>query len=226
MDLAPAPHPRPLIDLRLMRNRTVLTANFAGIIAGIGMYMLMSMIIRYVETPTSTGYGLGASVVVGSLVLLPLSIASYFSSKLATYLGRWLPPGKILPLGLLGFIVALALFAAHRAQLWEIFVVMGIAGVGMGCSFAVMPRMIVSVVAPEETGSALAMNQVLRHRGLLDRQCPLGHDPHRAHGCVLAVPHEQRLHGRRHRRRRARRTRRNRRGGAPGARHRRRRRLR
>ena len=156
---------RPLIDLRLMRNRTVLTANFAGIIAGIGMYMLMSMIIRFVETPTTTGYGLGTSVLVGSLVLLPLSIASYFSSKLATYLGRWLPPGKILPLGLLGFIVALALFATHRDQLWEIFVVMGIAGVGMGCSFAVMPRMIVSVVAPEETGSALAINQVLRTVG-------------------------------------------------------------
>ena len=148
-----------------MRNRTVLTANFAGIIAGIGMYMLMSMIIRFVETPTSTGYGLGTSVLVGSLVLLPLSVASYFSSKLATYLGRWLTPGKILPLGLLCFIVALALFATHRDQLWEVFVVMGIAGVGMGCSFAVMPRMIVSVVAPEETGSALAMNQVLRTVG-------------------------------------------------------------
>lgn len=156
---------QPLIDLRLMRNRTVLTANFAGVIAGIGMYILMSMIIRFVETPTSTDYGLGASVLVGSLVLLPLSIASYFSSKLATYLGRWLTPGKILPLGLLCFIASLALFAVRRDQLWEIFVVMGIAGVGMGCSFAVMPRMIVSVVAPQETGSALAMNQVLRTVG-------------------------------------------------------------
>ena len=155
----------PLIDLRLMRHRTVLTANLAGILAGVGMYMLMSMIIRYVETPTSTGYGLGTSVLVGSLVLLPLSAASYFSSKLATYLGRWLPPGKILPLGMLGFITSLVLFATHRDHLWEVFVVMGIAGVGMGCSFAVMPRMIVSATSPEETGSALAMNQVLRTVG-------------------------------------------------------------
>lgn len=156
---------KPLMDLRLMRNRTVLTANVAGIVAGIGMYMLMSMIIRYVETPTSTGYGLGTSVFVGSLVLLPLSVVSYFSSKLATYLGRWLAPGQILPLGLLAFITSLALYATERDRLWEIFVVMGIAGLGMGCSFAVMPRMIVSVVAPEETGSALAMNQVLRTVG-------------------------------------------------------------
>ena len=156
---------QPLIDLRLMRNRTVLTANFAGVIAGVGMYILMSMIIRFVETPASTGYGLGASVLVGSLVLLPLSVASYFSSKLATYLGRWLSPGKILPLGLLAFVASLTLFATYRDHLWQVFVVMGIAGVGMGCSFAVMPRMIVSVVAPQETGSALAMNQVLRTVG-------------------------------------------------------------
>lgn len=155
----------PMIDLRLMRNRTVLTANLAGILAGVGMYMLMSMIIRYVETPKSTGYGLGTSVLVGSFVLLPLSIASYFSSRLATYLGRWLTPGKILPLGMLAFIVSLLSFATNRNHLWEVFVVMGIAGVGMGCSFAVMPRMIVSAAAPEETGSALAMNQVLRTVG-------------------------------------------------------------
>lgn len=155
----------PMIDLRLMRNRTVLTANLAGILAGVGMYMLMSMIIRFVETPTSTGYGLGASVLVGSLVLLPLSAASYFSSRLATYLGRWLAPGKILPLGMLAFIVALLLFATNRNHLWEIFVVMGLAGLGMGCSFAVMPRMIVSTASAEETGSALAMNQVLRTVG-------------------------------------------------------------
>lgn len=155
----------PMIDLRLMRNRTVLTANLAGILAGVGMYILMSMIIRYVETPTSTGYGLGASVLVGSFVLLPLSAASYFSSRLATYLGRWLPAGKILPLGMLGFIVSLVMFCTNRNHLWEVFVVMGLAGVGMGCSFAVMPRMIVSAARPEETGSALAMNQVLRTVG-------------------------------------------------------------
>ena len=155
---------RELFSMPLALTETILllTSSFT---AGIGMYMLMSMIIRFVETPTSTGYGLGASVLVGSLVLLPLSAASYFSSRLATYLGRWLPPGKVLPLGLLSFITSLALFATERGHLWEVFVVMGLAGVGMGCSFAVMPRMIVSVVASSETGSALAMNQVLRTVG-------------------------------------------------------------
>jgi hypothetical protein len=44
-------------------------------------------------------------------------------------------------------------------------VIMGISGIGTGCSFAVMPRMIVRAVPAEETSSALASNQVLRTIG-------------------------------------------------------------
>jgi predicted MFS family arabinose efflux permease len=155
----------PLIDLRLLRHRTILTANVTGLVAGIGMYMLMSMIIRYVQTPTTISYGIGASVVVAGLVLLPMSVMSFSSSKLVTYLNRVATPGQILPLGVLVLAVALLMFATSRGSLWEVFVIMGIGGIGMGCSFAVMPRMIVSAIPADETSSALALNQVLRTVG-------------------------------------------------------------
>ena len=157
--------PMPLVDLRMMRHRTVLTANVTGILAGVGMYMLMSMIIRYVQTPGSTGYGLGASVVVAGLVLLPLSAMSFLASKAVTHVTRWVSPNRILPFGALAFAASLILFATSRSHLWEIFVAMGIGGIGIGCSFAVMPRMIVSAVPAEQTSSALALNQVLRTVG-------------------------------------------------------------
>ena len=155
----------PLVDLRQLKSRTVLTADATGVVAGIGMYMLMSMIIRYVQTPTTTSYGLGASVVVAGLVLLPMSVMSFASSKIVTYVSRWVRPDRILPLGALLFALALVIFALRRDHLWEIFVVMGVAGLAIGCSFAVMPRMIVSSVPMEETSSALALNQVLRTIG-------------------------------------------------------------
>jgi MFS family permease len=155
----------PLIDLRLLRHRTVLTANVTGLIAGIGMYMLMSMIIRYVQTPTSVSYGIGASVVVAGLVLLPMSAFSFSSSRLVTYAARWVRAEQVLPLGVLALGAALLMFATARGSLWEVFVIMGIGGVGVGCSFAVMPRMIVSAIPAEETSSALASNQVLRTIG-------------------------------------------------------------
>ena len=155
----------PIVDLRIMRHRAVLTADVTGLLAGVGMYMLMSMVIRYVQTPTSVSYGLGASVVVGGLVLLPMSVGSFLASRFTIYLTRWMRPERILPLGMLIFVIAMGLFAVERSHLWEVFVVMGIAGLAMGCSFAVMPRMIVSAVPAEETSSALALNQVLRTMG-------------------------------------------------------------
>src|SRR3954452_7785488 len=78
----------PLVDLRLVRDRTVLTADLTGLLAGVGMYALISMIIRFVQTPTSAGYGLGASIVVSGLLLLPLSIMSTASSRVAPVLAR------------------------------------------------------------------------------------------------------------------------------------------
>lgn len=155
----------PIVDLRLMRHRSVLTANVSGILAGVGMYALIAMVIRYVQTPSSTSYGLGASVVTGGLVLLPMSVCSYLASQSTTRLTRLVAPERFLPVGMLIFVLALALFAVARSELWEIFVLMGVAGIAMGCSFAVMPRIIVASVAPSETSSALALHQVLRTIG-------------------------------------------------------------
>jgi MFS family permease len=155
----------PLVDLRLMRNRTVLTANVTAIMAGVGVYMLVSMMIRYVQTPTTLAYGIGASVVLSGLALMPLSAASFLASKASTALARWISPTRILPIGVLLFGAGLVMFATARSRLWEIFVIMAVAGAGIGSSFAVMPRMIVGATPPEETASALALNQVLRTVG-------------------------------------------------------------
>ena len=155
----------PLVNLRLMRHRTVLTANVTGVLAGVGMYMLLSMIVRYVQTPKSTGYGLGASVVVAGLALLPMSAASFATSKLVAWLSRWFSAEQLLPIGVVTFVLGLALFATLRSSLWEIFIVMAIVGLSIGASFAVMPRMIMSSTPLSETSSALALNQVLRTVG-------------------------------------------------------------
>ena len=155
----------PLIDLRLIRNKTVLTADVTGLLAGVGMYLLMSLVIRYVQTPTSTGYGFGASVVVAGLVLLPFSIASVTASKVAPLLARRTSADRVLPIGCGIFITATLLFVLARGSLWEMFAVMAVAGLGVGCTFAALPGLIVRSVPAEETGSAMSFNQVLRYIG-------------------------------------------------------------
>ncbi|MFE7311495.1 MFS transporter [Streptomyces sp. NPDC057555] len=155
----------PLVDLRALRNPVVLTADVAGLVAGVGMYLLMSMVIRYVQTPTSTGYGLGASVVVAGLVLLPFSAASLLSNKVVPVIARRTSSALVLPLGCAVSLVSILFFLFARDHLWELLVAMGIAGLGVGCTFAVMPGLIVNAVPAREVGSAVSFNQVVRYVG-------------------------------------------------------------
>ncbi|WP_405365683.1 MFS transporter [Kitasatospora sp. NBC_00039] len=155
----------PLVDLRSLTSPVVLTADVAGLVAGVGMYLLMSLVIRYVQTPTGTGYGLGASVVIAGLVLLPFSAFSLLSGKVVPVLARRTTPALVLPLGCTVSLVSTLFFLFARDHLWELLVVMGIAGLGVGCTFAVMPGLIVNAVPAHEVGSAVSFNQVLRYVG-------------------------------------------------------------
>jgi hypothetical protein len=132
----------PLVDLRLMGHHAVRTANVSGLPAGIAIYMMTSLVVRFVQTPSTTGYGLGASLVVGGLVLLPISPASLVAGKLAGAAARHTSPDRVLASGTLTFAAALLLFATARDHLWETLVAMGLAGLGVGCLFAILPRMI------------------------------------------------------------------------------------
>lgn len=156
---------QPLVDLRLVGNRTVLTADATGLFAGIGMYTLMSMMIRFVQTPPELGYGFGASVLVAGLCLLPFSLMSVTASRVAPLIAHRFSQHAVLPAGCLIVIAAELLFVANRQHMWNIYLVMGIAGLGVGTAFAAMPGLIVRSVPPEETGSAMSFNQVLRYVG-------------------------------------------------------------
>lgn len=155
----------PLVNLRLMRNRAVLTATTTGLFAGLGMYMLLPLVTRYVQAPTSTGYGFGVSVVVAGLVLLPFSIASVSASRLLPVVARRLGRHTVLPLGALFLAGSMVIFLFARSELWESFLVLGVAGLGTGLIFAAIPGLIVRSVPNSETGSALGVNQVIRQIG-------------------------------------------------------------
>jgi MFS family permease len=135
------------------------------VLAGVGMYLLISLVTRLVQTPTSTGYGLGASIAVAGLVLLPFSVASVIANKLTPALIRRSSASLLLPFGSVIVLASMVLFAFARASLLQVIVLMGVAGFGIGCIFAVMPGLIIRSVPPRETGSATSFNQVLRYVG-------------------------------------------------------------
>jgi MFS family permease len=157
--------PSPLVDLRLVRHPSVLTADVTAVLAGVGNYLLISLVTRYVQTPVAVGYGFGATVVIAGLALVPFSVGSVAASRVAPLLARRASPEAVLPVGSLLFVAALALFAMARSELWQVLVTMTLAGLGVGCTFAALPGLVVRGVPPTETGSAMSFNQVLRYVG-------------------------------------------------------------
>lgn len=155
----------PLVDLRLMRERGALTANVVGLLGAIGMYEVISLVTRLVQTPTSAGYGFGSPVVVAGLMLVPFSAASLAASKLGPALARRTSPTFIMAVSGVLMIAAMLMFCFARSSLTEIVVMMAAAGLGIGSTYAVIPGLIVNAVPRSETGSALSFNQVLRYVG-------------------------------------------------------------
>jgi MFS family permease len=156
----------PLIDLRQVRNRSVLTADSAGLLISIAMYLLIPVIVEFVQVPTAEGYGFTASIVISGLVLTPLSAGTFAASRFLVVYERRFGPRTMIPLGSMVFAASAAFFALEHSQLWEAFVTTGIAGLGYGFSNGAMPGFIVRAVPPSETGSATGFYQVIRSIGL------------------------------------------------------------
>lgn len=155
----------PLVALHLLRSRAVLTANLTGLLGGVGMYLLLSLMTRFVQTPRSAGYGFGSSIVVAGLVLLPFSVSSVIGSRLGQVIAGRFGVDLVLPFGCGIFLIAWTVFLLERSVLWEVLVVMALAGLGVGCTFAAMPGLVMRAVPVSETGSAISVNQVLRTVG-------------------------------------------------------------
>jgi MFS family permease len=155
----------PLIELRLLRHPAVLTGDGCALVLGVAMYMYLSSVTEYVQTPSAAGYGFSASVVVAGLCLVPFSLFSVLASRALPRLAALVGQRGVLPLGSLVVAAAGAFFAAFHGALWEAFVMMAILGVGLGSTFAAIPGLVVGAVPERETGSAMGFYQVVRYVG-------------------------------------------------------------
>jgi MFS family permease len=155
----------PLVDVRTLRHPAVAGANIAMFVAGIGIYLLLTLITRYAQTPHSAGYGFGLTTFVAGLVLVPFSVLGFVAGKLTPRVRRRIDA----PLLLAGSAVVVGggfvLFAAARSNLAELFVAMGVLGYGVGSFSAVMPGVILAVTPKSETSSAMSFNYVVRSVG-------------------------------------------------------------
>jgi predicted MFS family arabinose efflux permease len=155
----------PLVELRLLRHPAVLAGDTCAFLLMMAMYMDLSVVTEFVQTPRTEGFGFSASVGVAGLVLIPLAVLLLSGSRMLPTFVRWAGAPTVLAVGCLVAVVGSVFFALFHGALWEAFVMMGILGLGLGITFAAIPGLIVRAVPAAETGSALGFYQVVRWVG-------------------------------------------------------------
>ena len=155
----------PLIDLRVMRLPAVWTTNTAALLFGAGMYAIWSFLPAFVQTPSSAGYGFDASVTTAGLLMLPMLVAMFLSGVLSGRLEPVLGAKTLLTTGAALGALACGFLALWHAEQWQIAVVAGLFGLGIGLAFASMANLIVGSVPADQTGAATGMNANIRTIG-------------------------------------------------------------
>ncbi|HEU5428733.1 MAG TPA: MFS transporter [Actinocrinis sp.] len=155
----------PLVDVRAARHPAVAGANIAMFVGGSGMYLLLTLITRYAQTPRSAGYGFGLTTFVAGLVLIPFSVLGFVAGKLTPRVRERID-GPLLLAGSAAIVGGgFVLFATARSNLAELLAAMGVLGFGVGSFSAAMPGVILAVTPKSETSSAMSFNYVVRSVG-------------------------------------------------------------
>jgi EmrB/QacA subfamily drug resistance transporter len=156
---------QPLIDMRMMRVPAVWTTNLVALLLGVGMYAGFAFLPEFIQTPRSAGYGFGATVTQSGLILLPSSVTMFafglWSGRLTWRFGA----KTVLVTGMVISIGSFAILTLAHGQEWELYLAMGIQGLGYGLAFSAVSALVVAAVPPAQTGVASGMNANIRTIG-------------------------------------------------------------
>ncbi|MBD8608554.1 MFS transporter [Aeromicrobium sp. CFBP 8757] len=152
----------PLIDLDLMRERGVWTANVVAFVAGFGTFASLGFLPQLLQTPLSSGYGFGETISQSGWVLLPSSASAFVMGFVAPRLVRRLTARRVISIGAAANALAFGGIALFHDELWHISSLMVLQGIGIGCIVSSMAGVVLASVPAHQTGVASGMNANIR----------------------------------------------------------------
>lgn len=155
----------PLVDMHMMRRRAVWTNNLVAFMFGMGMYAIIGFLPEFVQTPTSAGYGFGASIVQSGLFLLPLTATMFLAGLLSGRIAATIGSKAAVVVGSSTTTCAYLQLALAHQQKWQIYLASTLLGIGLGLAFSAMSNLIVQAVPPAQTGVTSGMNANIRTIG-------------------------------------------------------------
>ena len=155
----------PLVDMQMMRIRAVWATNLAALLYGFGMFAMFITVPQFAQTPTSAGYGFGASVTQSGLYLAPFALAMVVVAPFTGWLSLRIGSKSVLIIGSLISAASYGVLVIDHSQSWTIYLASGLLGVGLAPAFASMANLIIEAVPADQTGVATGMNTNFRSVG-------------------------------------------------------------
>lgn len=155
----------PLIDMQMMRLRGVWTTNLVALLVGFGMYASVGFLPQLVQAPLSSGYGLGATVSVSGLLMLPTAVANFICGVITAPLVMRFGAKRVVVTGCLLSATGMTVVVNAHSEYEQILLSNALIGFGIGLAFSSLAALIIAAVPPEQTGVAAGMNANIRTIG-------------------------------------------------------------
>ncbi|GGN96404.1 MFS transporter [Actinoplanes lobatus] len=156
---------QPLVDLRTTVRPAVLFTNMASLLIGFAFYANTLSTAQLVQEPESTGYGLGLSVIVSGLCLIPgglaMALLSPVSGRISTHRG----PRFTLMLACVVMAAGYTVRIFTSETLWTIVAGTLFVGAGTALAYSALPSLIMMAVPVHETAAANGINTLMRSIG-------------------------------------------------------------
>ncbi|GAA4854589.1 MFS transporter [Actinomycetospora corticicola] len=155
----------PIVDLRVTVRRAVLVPNLVSVPVGVAMFTGMVTFPQLLQAPTSSGYGLGLSLLAAGLVLAPNGVVMMVMSPVTARVSARFGPRTSLQLGLVIIVIAYALGTMLLSQPWHVALVISLVGAGVALAYGSLPDLIMRAVPTDKTAAANGLNTLMRSVG-------------------------------------------------------------
>jgi EmrB/QacA subfamily drug resistance transporter len=163
----------PMVDVRMLAQRTVLLTNVISFISGFSMYSTLVLVPNFAETPRHVPeqiarlvhYGFDASATQVGLYLAPGAALMLAAASASGQLDRRFGAKWTLAFGMTLMGVGAMMLASLSHRPWQLILSMIVLNPGVALAFAAMSTLVTRAVRAEETGVANAMTAVLRTVG-------------------------------------------------------------
>jgi EmrB/QacA subfamily drug resistance transporter len=156
---------QPLIDLQVLRRRSVAATNLTGFMVGAAMFSSFLIMPQFAQAPEVTGYGFGFTVTQAGLLLMPTAVAQLVAGPVATRFAERVGFRMLLSCGAVMITLSFLINTFAHSHPWELIIGGILLGAGITFAFAAMANLIVDAVAQSEVGIATGINTVMRTVG-------------------------------------------------------------